>query len=260
MVGPLMHHTPAVEHAAGRRETLARVTRQLETTIGEAGLRNPPRLPSERELATTFGVSRSTVREAIQRLIAKGLLEARQGRGLFVRGASPPAALEELALFAENPAARSDTLEFRLVVECAAARLAAERASDCELQEMDALLQRMSDAVRAGDVKAEALADTQFHAALVRASHNRMLGWFYTDAASMLNGHIVKNTLEASGIDTALHRLASARLAQHRAICDAVRARRPDAASEAMRAHIEFVGRQFEHDADAGATAAPDAA
>lgn len=243
-----MQTAHTTERIASRRETLARVTRQLESAIEEAGSRNQPRLPPERELAHTLGVSRSTVREAIQRLIAKGLIDSRHGRGLFLRDTSVAHALPDLSIFAENAAARSDTLEFRLVVECAAARLAAGRASDSELAQMQAILQRMSDAVSAEDIEAEAFADMQFHLALVKASHNRMLGTLYGNAASALRNHIAQNTLQASALDTTSHRFATARLAQHRAIYDAVRAHRPNAASEAMRSHIEFVGLQFEAD------------
>jgi len=246
LVGPPMQPAPLLEHTAGRRETLARVTRQLESAIEAAGLRNEPRLPPERELAHTLGVSRSTVREAVQRLIARGLLEAHHGRGLFIRRVLATPGVPDLPIFIGNANERGDMLEFRLAVECAAARLAAVRASDSELEQMQRIVDRMNDAVQTRNVKAEALADAQFHLALARASHNRMLGTLYVNEASALSGHVVANTLQASAIDSASHRLASARLAQHRAICDAVCAHRPRAAADAMRAHIEFIGRQFD--------------
>ena len=246
MVGPPLQPSHAIERTAGRRETLARVTRQLESTIEEAGLRNEPRLPPERELALTLGVSRSTVREALQRLIARGVIDARHGRGLFIRRGSPASDLLDLSMFAESADERRDTFEFRLVVECAAVRLAAGRAMDRDLTELKTLLQRMHDAVHAGNVEAEALADTRFHLALLRASHNRMLVALCLNAASPLRDHIARNTLQVSGRRGELHLLASARLAQHRAIYDAVSAHRPDAAVEAMKAHLEFTGRQFE--------------
>jgi GntR family transcriptional repressor for pyruvate dehydrogenase complex len=246
MVRPPMQQPHTTERRAGRRETVARVARQLESAIEEAGLRNEPRLPPERELALTLGVSRSTLREAIQRLIATGAIDARHSRGLFIRRAPPASDMLEPSMFGETAASRRDTLEFRLVVECAAARLAATRAADSDLRELQTLLQRMTDAVHARDVEAEALADAHFHLALVRASHNRMLATLCLNAGSTLRSHIARNTLLASASEDESHRLATARLAQHRAIYDAISAHRPHRAAEAMQTHIEEVGRQFD--------------
>lgn len=241
-----MHHAHTTEHATGRRGTLARVTRQLEDAIDEANLRNELRLPPERELAHSLGVSRATVREAIQRLIATGRIDVRPGSGLFIRNESLALERSGLALFAESAATRSDTLECRTVVECAAAQFAAMRISESELEDLRAILERMSDAVCEVDLEAEALADTQFHLALVKASHNRMLCTLYQSVAPALRSHITKNTLHASAFDTTPRRLASARLAHHRAIYDAVFRHRPHEAYEAMKVHIEFVGQQFD--------------
>jgi len=66
------------------RNALARVVKELESRILQANWRGDSRLPSERKLAAEFGTSRATVREAIQRLAARGLLETRRGSGLFV--------------------------------------------------------------------------------------------------------------------------------------------------------------------------------
>jgi GntR family transcriptional repressor for pyruvate dehydrogenase complex len=229
------------------REALARVVRELEGRILEANWRKETRLPSERELAAAFATSRATVREAIQRLVARGLLETRRGSGLFV-SAQQPARLSApwLQLIAENPPVREDTLEFRLVFECAAARFAAQRATPDELTDMKSILERMHRAVHAHDVEAEALADAEFHAMLATASHNLMLGHFYGSVITMLREHITNNTYEASHIQLDANQLALTRLAQHEAIYGAIRTRRPDAAFKAMQTHIDFVGKQFE--------------
>jgi GntR family transcriptional regulator, transcriptional repressor for pyruvate dehydrogenase complex len=229
------------------REALARVVRELEGRVLEANWRKETRLPSERELAAAFATSRATVREAIQRLVARGLLETRRGSGLFV-SAQQPARLSApwLQLIAENPPVREDTLEFRLVFECAAARFAAQRATPDELTDMQSILERMHRAVHAHDVEAEALADAEFHAMLATASHNLMLGHFYGSVITMLREHITNNTYEASHIQLDANQLALTRLAQHEAIYGAIRTRRPDAAFKAMQTHIDFVGKQFE--------------
>ncbi|MBU6493854.1 MAG: winged helix-turn-helix domain-containing protein, partial [Burkholderiales bacterium] len=71
------------------RGLLGRVVKDLENRILEGSWRERTRLPSERALAESHGVSRATVREAIQRLVARGLLETRRGSGVFVVGAQP---------------------------------------------------------------------------------------------------------------------------------------------------------------------------
>jgi GntR family transcriptional repressor for pyruvate dehydrogenase complex len=233
--------------AGTTREALARVVRELEGRILDANWRKETRLPFERELAAEFATSRATVREAIQRLIARGFLETRRGSGLFV-SAQQPARLSApwLQLIAENPPVREDTLEFRLVFECAAARFAAQRATPEQLTDMASILQRMHYAVHARDIEAEARADAEFHTVLATASHNLMLSHFYASVITLLREHITNNTYEASHIQVDANELALARLAQHKAIFRAIRAHRPDAAFRAMHAHIAFVGKQFD--------------
>jgi GntR family transcriptional repressor for pyruvate dehydrogenase complex len=186
------------------------------------------------------------VREAIQRLAARGLLETRRGSGLFV-SAQQPARLSApwLQLIAESPPVREDTLEFRLVFECAAARFAAQRATPDELTDMESILERMHHAVHGDDVGAEAQADAEFHAVLAVASHNQMLSHFYASVITLLREHITNNTYEASHIQVDANDLAVMRLEQHTAIFRAIRMRRPDLAFRAMYAHIAFVGKQF---------------
>jgi GntR family transcriptional repressor for pyruvate dehydrogenase complex len=165
---------------------------------------------------------------------------------LFV-SAQQPARLSApwLQLIAESPPMREDTLEFRLVFECAAARFAAQRATPDELTDIESILERMHHAVHGHDVEAEAQADAEFHAVLALASHNLMLSHFYASVITLLREHITNNTYEASHIQVNANDLALMRLEQHTAIFRAIRTRRPDAAFRAMHAHIAFVGRQF---------------
>ncbi len=140
---------------------------------------------------------------------------------------------------------RADTLEFRLVFECAASRFAAERATQAELADMDTILLKMVQAVRGEDVQAEALADAEFHTALAGASHNLTMGHFHASVIAELREHITSNTFDAAHIDADAKRLSLMRLDQHRAIYEAIRAHAPQAAIDAMYAHIDFVGKQF---------------
>lgn len=224
----------------------------LEQLVLESGLDGRARLPPERELAASFGVSRTTVRAAIQRLVSRRVLETRRGSGVFVVG-GPPARVAPpwitapwTQLIDEHPPLRADTLEFRLVFECAAARFAAERATARERTALRAAIGSMADAVRRGDVAAEAAADAEFHAALAAASHNLMMGRFYVNAIATLRQHITRNTYDAAQDGAQAGTRARARLQQHERICEAICRQSPDDAAAAMQAHIEFVGRQFQ--------------
>jgi GntR family transcriptional repressor for pyruvate dehydrogenase complex len=226
---------------------LDRTTRQLEAKVLEGSWGTSARLPAERALAEMMGVSRSTVREAIQRLVSRGLLETKPGSGVYVVQKQPVRlSAPWLQLVAESPPSRAETLEFRLVFECAVARFAAQRSTPQELDKLQAILSKMRNAVAAHDVDAEAVIDAEFHLALTAASHNRMLDQFYASVISTLREHIAANTFDATVNNSNATIQAVMRLDQHESIFFAVRDRNPDAAQKAMFAHIAFVGKQFE--------------
>jgi GntR family transcriptional repressor for pyruvate dehydrogenase complex len=226
---------------------LGQTVRTLEARILEGRWALNARLPSERALAGSFGVSRSTMREAIQRLVSKGLLEPRRGSGVYVVQRRPVGlAAPWLQLIDEHPPLRAETLEFRLVFECAAARFAAQRSTTNEMESFAAILERMTDAVARSDVDAEAQADAAFHTALTAASHNRMLDQFYGSVIAALRDHIARNTYDATTNNANAAAQARARLRQHEAIYHAIHGRDPDAAQHAMYQHIDYVGKQFD--------------
>ncbi|WP_343666417.1 FadR/GntR family transcriptional regulator [Paraburkholderia tropica] len=225
---------------------LAQTVRRIETGIQEGRWQADERLPSERALAESYGVSRATVREAIGRLASKGVLETRRGSGVYLLRAKPTGlAAPWLQLIADTPPLRSETLEFRLVFECAAARFAALRSSAHELERFETILERMRNAVTHADVDAEAATDGEFHTALTAASHNRLLDQFYASVIAMLRDHIASNTYDATVNNANAAMQARNRLDQHESIYHAIRDRNPDAAQQAMFVHIDYVGKQF---------------
>jgi GntR family transcriptional regulator, transcriptional repressor for pyruvate dehydrogenase complex len=228
---------------------LERTIGHLEQKVLEGDWSASMRLPSERALAESIGVSRSTIREAIQRLVSKGVLETRPGSGVYVvQRQRPTLSAPWVQLLDGHPPMRTETLEFRLVFECAAARFAAQRSTEVELDHLAAILSRMREAVATKDVDVEARTDAEFHTALAAAAHNRMLEKFYASVITMLREHITTNTFDATLNNANAASQAAMRLAQHESIYFAVRERNPDAAQQAMLAHIDFVGRQFEPD------------
>ncbi len=226
---------------------LGHVVKQIESCLLEADLQPGARLPSERSMAERFGASRSTVREAIQRLVARGALETRPGSGVFVSAAQQAApAWVWLQRMDEGAPQRSETLEFRAIFECCVARFAAERGTADERKRLGVVMREMTRAVTEDDVAAEARGDANFHLTLAAMAHNFMLTRFYTTVIDQLRDHITRNTYVANLDLSHAKERSVARLEQHekiyRAICD----RAPDGAAQAMAQHLAFVGEQFD--------------
>ncbi|MEJ7706908.1 MAG: FadR/GntR family transcriptional regulator [Nocardioidaceae bacterium] len=134
------------------------------------------RLPVERDLATMLGVSRSSIREALQRLSASGYVEVRRGRtgGAYVRSGWQPQSAEMIRRTLVPVWSRLEgMLDFRLLIERLIARVAAERRSDDD----DAAIRRaLLDYQSAGeDREASRAADEKLHRAIAEATHNPYL-------------------------------------------------------------------------------------
>ncbi|MGN9842058.1 FadR/GntR family transcriptional regulator [Nonomuraea sp. H19] len=154
-----------------------RVVEQVEGAIESGALCPGQRLPSERELMTQFSVSRSTVREALRVLQARGLVQSRPGdpNGAEVLPFSPAVlhkSMSTLARVAEL--SLGELVQFRMVLDAAAILLAARLRTDEQLAEMAAAVDRMKGAVEAGG-DAFGAADVAFHDAVARASGNKLI-------------------------------------------------------------------------------------
>lgn len=215
------------------------VMRRLETALLDGTWAAGARLPSERRLAEQYGVARNTVREALQRLVARDLLRSRRGAGVYVTdrlrsGIASPWG----QLVADHPALREDILEFRHVLEGAAAYFAAQRADAADLERVSALMNELEQARRADDKAAEADADAKLHDVIARASHNTMFLHLHASVVGLLREHIA---ISGTGLREQDPDASEHLLMQHRALCDAILARRPEQARAAMQAHIDFV-------------------
>jgi len=146
------------------------VHRELERRILDGELPSGEKLPTEHALAEHFTVSRSVVREAVARLKAEGLVEARQGSGTFV--ARQPRVLS-FGPKHEAPPELVQVLELRRIVEVAVAGLAAERRSASDLASIRASLDAMDQALALGENGAQA--DDAFHETIAAAAKNPYL-------------------------------------------------------------------------------------
>lgn len=131
------------------------------------------KLPNEMELAQELGISRVTLREAIRVLCTRGLVEIRRGRGTYVISGEPGAADKALDELDTTGAGLRDLLEIRLMVEPTAAYYAAKRATDEEIDHIDALCRRIEELAAEG--KSMLREEQDFHNAISMASHNRLM-------------------------------------------------------------------------------------
>ncbi|GID28731.1 FadR/GntR family transcriptional regulator [Paractinoplanes brasiliensis] len=130
------------------------------------------KIPTEPELVEWSGAGRNTVREAIGSLVQAGILRREQGRGTFVVSTS------ELRSSVTRQAAatsRRDSLELRLVLDAAAARIAAVRRTEADAARLRALLAERAEAWTTGDTHERVRADSALHRAVVAATHNPLL-------------------------------------------------------------------------------------
>jgi GntR family transcriptional repressor for pyruvate dehydrogenase complex len=219
--------------ALRREETLAnRVVVELERLIVDSRLGEGDRLPSERELAAQFGVSRTVVREAVRALSAKRLVEVEGGRGTVVRAPSARAAAESMGLLlrVQESAADADKVaEVRRVLENEIAKLAASRRTDADLVLLEALLDAAEQHTDQPD--AFIAEDVEFHAALARATHNELF--------SVLLDSLAQVMLEVRLLALRIPGTPRRSLAHHRAVYAAVAAGDPAAARAAMNEHMD---------------------
>ena len=214
------------------------VAASLERRILEGSLKPGDRLPPERELALEFGVSRPSLREAIQKLASKGMVQSRQGGGTYVTDRLESSFFDPWQeMMGAHPNLREDMLEFRRMLEGQAAEWAAERATESDLTRLEQTFNALNDAFSADDLERRSTADIAFHQAVGEASHNALLGHLSAALLRLMHDNIHLNLGELKSIPAASTLLKN----QHAAIHAAIRERKPQAARAAAETHIDFV-------------------
>lgn len=153
-------------------------TARLLQLIRERGFKPGDKLPSERDLAAEFGMSRGAVREALIRLDTLRIIESRPKSGVYLQPFGAERSVEAMVLFAEtNTPLTADevaqSVELRSVLESESMRLACLRRTPEDLQRLQQILQQSKAAIAAGGTLAEL--DADFHKAIVAATHNDLL-------------------------------------------------------------------------------------
>ena len=211
---------------------------QLETMIIEGSLKAGQKLPPERELAKQFDVSRPSLREAIQKLEAKGLVNRRQGGGTFVSdkilsGLSDPL----FELMSHNSESQFDLLEFRHGIEGMSVYYAAMRGTKADFDEIELKHQAIGNAQIETDYRIEAQAIFDFYLAICSASHNAIILHLARSMAALLVDNIERNlTIIAQKPDIVIQ-MADYR----RQLLTAIVSGKPQKAWAASHRHLAFI-------------------
>ena len=204
----------------------------LQREIASGVFPTGSRLPPERVLVERFSVSRLTIREALIGMEILGLVEARQGSGFFVLGATPVTQSKTDSL----DIGAFELTEARRIVEVHAAALAALAATDEQIEEMDAILQEM-DLENDEPRQIDWAADRRFHLQIAQATQNSAIVlmvstlWDVRTRSPLCNAMLQRIT--AAG--------GTPRMNDHRLILDGIKARNPGSARDAMLAHLDRV-------------------
>jgi GntR family transcriptional regulator, transcriptional repressor for pyruvate dehydrogenase complex len=224
-------------HALLRPIKKARVAEEIadriRRLIQEGTLPADQPLPGERQLAARFAVSRGSVRDALRVLETIGLIESRHGQGTFARELDVERLVVPLAsVLTYRRDLRDELFDVRRMFEPAVARVAAARVTEADVAALERLLDAQRRKLKSG--ASAIVEDTEFHAALARATQNSVV----VHIMETLNDLLIESrklTLRQKG-------RPERSLAGHQAVVDALRRRDPEAAAQAMHRHIDQIG------------------
>jgi DNA-binding FadR family transcriptional regulator len=214
------------------RRLYEQIAQKLASAIASGEYEVGQRLPSERELAQSFSVSRPTVREAIIALELDDLVEVRIGSGVYVTHREPPAGqtgVKDIGPF--------ELLEARRAIEGEACALAATRMEDAQFAQLTELIAEMRNENQHDDVVMSEDADRRFHELIASSTQNSGM----MAAVQMLWDARMRSPQNRSMSRKVRARGVKPRIDEHTAIVRALKRRDPEAARAAMREHLSRV-------------------
>ncbi len=240
------HHLPALTGGATASAAVADALAELVLTEMSPGMS----LPAEGELATRFGVSRLTVREAIKLIAGRGLIDVGRGRRAVVIEPSGRGFADYLTTVIRNdPKGLFDLIELRMSVEVQSATLAAKRATRAGVAALESAIDGMQAAAEDGKKGIDPDGsetrfhqhDVGFHEAIALSSGNRLISYLFEAMAEPLQRSF---SLSRRG-HQARGQTVDDTIAAHYDVLEAIRAGNPKAAGAAMRAHLEDTERDI---------------
>jgi len=217
-----------------------KVASQLKDAIVRGAFRIGERLPSERDLATQMGVSRASVREAIQQLEMLGMVESIHGGGTVVQSLAEKELGSPIeALLQDDVHKVVELTEVRALLEAWAARQAALNRTDEQLQRMRSLLAEMREDLARGRIRSDI--DLAFHTEIAAAAHNTIF-LHLMQTIHRLISYSIKLSRELFFLTEEYQEVF---LDHHTRVFQAIERGMPDLAETAMREHLSFVVAEY---------------
>lgn len=213
-----------------RRRLYEQIVEHLLRHIREDGLAPGDKLPPERELAQSLGVSRASLAQALVALEVLGQVTVRHGEGVVVAGEAGPEHLL-LAAFRDHEDALPAIIDARSALETKLAQLAAERRTEDDLVAIDSAVALMERQLVAGERGLDG--DRAFHEAVTAAGHSPVLARLMTEISALILETRIESLSQPGRPQNSL--------TMHRGIAEAIRRRDPAAAAAAMSHHISVV-------------------
>ena len=236
------------------------VALQIEQNIRSGELAIGARIPSERELARQFGVSRVVVREAMRHLEAQGVIEVRHGSGTYVRMVPVRTLSQNLTLLIDlEQATFADLIIVRQSLERTSARLAAQHATTQDKRALEECLHEMEVAAASGlhdrrSYEGYGALDTRLHLLIAEASHNTPLRTLIGAVVPMVMRGRFDLLEQMDGLQTFLEHRDAARVhAYHVSVVGAIRRGDAAAAEQSMHDQLDFALKVYGDPAYGGA-------
>ncbi|WP_236638489.1 FadR/GntR family transcriptional regulator [Mangrovicoccus ximenensis] len=222
----------------GKESLVAQLCASLRALIESGQYKPGDRLPSEAQLTRDHGVSRTVVREAVATLRADGLVQPRQGAGIFVtEPAEDPAPFSPLELDMTSLPAVMELLELRTAIEVEAAGLAAMRRSPSQEAQ---ILDRLREVKAAGGTDGSAEADLALHRAIAEATNNPR----FCQMLTLLGAAAIPRRSLGKAAEVPADYIGKIN-AEHEAIVNAILDGDEEAARTAMRSHLKGSLRRY---------------
>jgi GntR family transcriptional repressor for pyruvate dehydrogenase complex len=207
------------------------VVNQIKNQISEGVLKPGDRLPPERDLVKEFGVSRPSLREALNSLVAMGFLEVKEKR-TFIKSVADERMQDPLSLLIKTDIQKIfDLIEVRKALEAWAAFLAAQRATEEDIKRLEDILEEMRKAFEQG--RSWEKQDADFHLGIAQATHNTIQTHIMSTIYDLLKESMVRVFKDRSKVKKLLD--------QHHRMFSAIKNHSPDKARERTLEHLNYV-------------------
>ena len=211
---------------------------QLESMLIEGTWKPGDKIPSENELSETFGVSRMTVRQALQKMKALGLIETRSGSGSYVRQVNPDDSLQDLVpLMVLGDTSQQQVFQFREIIDAESIRIATPIATTEDLSRLEELLGKMKQSADNGDGEKFSEYDLKFHMGIVEMTGNPLI----------IRTNQILQAVLAESMNSVIEKMRFAPgLDYHEKILNAMKDKDAHLAEKLMREHIRQNYHYFE--------------